>query len=76
MSTPSTCPPAIHGERQLPETVRTFLIERERRVLSHCQKLLADDNLPRDERRRLLRLSAAADQQMQRLAGRPGIEAA
>jgi hypothetical protein len=76
MSKPATWPPAFRGERELPETVRTFLIERERRVLSHCQKLLADDNLPRDERRRLLRLSAAADQQMQRLAGRPGIEAA
>jgi hypothetical protein len=65
MSKPATWPPASQRERPLPETVRNFLIEGERRVLSHCQKLLAQDNLPGDERRRLLRLAEAAEQQMQ-----------
>ena len=68
-------PPASRGERPLPETVRAFLIESERRVLLHCQKLLAQDNLPDGERQRLQRL-AAAEEEMQRLTGRHEIKAA
>jgi hypothetical protein len=76
MPKPATWPPASQGERPLPETVRAFLMESERRVLLHCQKLLTQDNLPDGERQRLLRLAAAAEEEMQRLAGRHEIKAA
>jgi hypothetical protein len=76
MSKPATWPPAVRGERPLPESVRAFLVESERRVLLHCQRLLLQDNLPGDERQRLRRLAAAAEEEMQRLAGWPAIEAA
>jgi len=76
MSKPATWPPASRGERPLSETVRTFLIESERRVLLHCEALLVQDNLPGHERQRLLRLAAAAEEEIQRLAGWPAIEAA
>jgi hypothetical protein len=68
--------PASPGERPLPETVRAFLLESERRVLSHCPKLLAQDNLPGHDRQRLLRLAATAEEEMHRLAGRNEIKAA
>ncbi|KRR03909.1 hypothetical protein CQ12_32640 [Bradyrhizobium jicamae] len=76
MRKPATWPPASQGERTLPETVRAFLIESERRVLLHCQKLLAKDNLPDDERQRLQRLTATAQEEMQRLAGGREVKAA
>jgi hypothetical protein len=76
MSKPAAWPPASRGERPLPESVRAFLMESERRVLLHCQKLLVQDNLPGDQRRRLLRLAAAAEEEIQRLAGWPALEAA
>ncbi len=76
MPKPATWPPASQGERLLPETVRAFLIESERRVILHCQKLLSQDNLPDGERQRLLRVAAAAEEGMQRLAGRHEIKAA
>lgn len=76
MPNPAAWPPASQGERPLPETVRAFLIESERRVLLHCQELLAQDNLPGDDRQRLLRLAAAAEEEMQRLAVRHEIKAA
>ncbi|MHC2333282.1 hypothetical protein [Bradyrhizobium sp. USDA 4454] len=76
MSKPASWPPASQDGRPLPETVRAFLVESERRVVSHCQKLLAQDDLPGDHRQRLLRLAAAAEQQMQRLAGTHEIKAA
>ena len=75
MSKPTTWPPASQGARPLPETVRAFLIESERRVFLHCQKLLARDPSG-DERQRLLRLAEAAEQEVQRLAGRHESEAA
>ena len=76
MRKPANWPPASQGERPLPETVRAFLIESERRVLLHCQKLLAKDNLPDGERQRLMRLTAAAQKEMQRLAGAREVKAA
>ena len=71
----ATWPPASQGARPLPETVRAFLIESERRVLLHGQRLLAQDPSG-DERQRLLRLAQAAEQEVQRLAGRHDGEAA
>ena len=76
MFNPATRPPASHGERPFPETVRAFLLESERRVLLHCHRLLARDNLPADERQRLLRLAMAAEQEIARLAGLTAIRAA
>lgn len=75
MPGPATWPPASQGARPLPESVRAFLIESERRVLLHCQKLLAQDPSD-DERQRLLRLAQAAEQEVQRLADRHENEAA
>jgi hypothetical protein len=76
MSKLATWPPASRDERPLPGAVRTFLIESERRVLLHCQKLLTQDNLPDGERQRLLRLAAAAEEAMQRLSGWHELKAA
>ena len=76
MPMPATWPPASQSEQPLPETVRSFLVASERRVLLHCQKLLSQDHLPDGERQRLLRLAAAAEEEMQRLAGRYEIKAA
>lgn len=76
MFKPATRPPAFRGERPLPETVRAFVVESERHVLSHCQRLLARENLPSDERQRLLRLAIAAEQEIERLAGLTGNRAA
>jgi hypothetical protein len=56
--------------------VRDFLVESERRVILHCHTLLARDNLPSEERQRLLRLAIAAEQEMARLAGQTAIRAA
>jgi hypothetical protein len=50
------------------DQVRRFLIESEQRVIVHCRKLLDDENLPTEERRRLTRLLGEADA---RLQGRP-----
>lgn len=71
-----TWPPASRGERPLPQTVRAFLMESERRVLLHCQRLLARENLPDDERQRLTQLAVAAEQELQRLARSNAVRAA
>jgi hypothetical protein len=76
MSKPTTWSPASPGERPLPETVRTFLVESERCVLLHCQRLLAQNNLSDEDRQRLHRLAAAAERELQRLAGWRAMEAA
>ena len=76
MSKFATWPPASRSGRPLPETVRTFLMESEQRVLRHCQRLLVQDNLPGEERQRLLRLAAAAEEEIQRLADWTAAEAA
>ena len=76
MFQPATWPPASPGERPIPKNVRIFLAASERRVLSHCRKLLERDSLPADERQRLLRLATAADQEIKRLADLTGIRAA
>ena len=68
MVKPSPWPFASRGERPLPEPVRAFLVESERRVLSHCDRLLARENLPNEERQRLLHLALAASQEIQRLS--------
>ena len=51
-----------------PPTVRTFLVESERRVIGHCLRLLAAPDLSTEHRLRLTRLVAAAETELQRLA--------
>jgi hypothetical protein len=75
MRDPASWPPASRGERPLPETLRNFLLDSEQRVLWHCQNLLAQD-LPADERQRLLRLTSVAEKEVARLAGLTAIRAA
>lgn len=72
----ATSPLASRGERPLPQTVHAFLMESERRVLLHCQRLLARENLRDDERQRLTRLAVTAEQEMQRLARSAVVRAA
>lgn len=76
MFSPATRPPASRGERPPAEAVRAFLMESERRVLLHCQKMLARDNLAADARQRLLGRAIAAEQEMARLGGLNAITAA
>lgn len=52
-----------------PDTVHSFLFESRRRVLLHCQRLLADDGLPDEMRRKLARLAAEAEAEPRRRGG-------
>ena len=60
-------PQLSERERHLPDGVRAFLIESERRVIVHCQNLLKRDGLSGDERDRLARLAREAEAGLQRL---------
>jgi len=51
-----------------PPTLRSFLIESERKVIGHCLRLLAVADLAAEERQRLNRLVATAETELQRLA--------
>jgi hypothetical protein len=53
--------------------VRRFLIERERRIIVHCRKLLDDPNLPKDHRR-LTRLFGEAEARLQDLASQEAMQ--
>jgi hypothetical protein len=53
---------------QLPSSVRTFLIESERRVIEHCMRLLALRDLTQEQRQRLGRLVGLVEAQSQGLA--------
>jgi hypothetical protein len=52
---------------QLPSSVRTFLIESERRVIEHCMRLLTRRDLTPEHRQRLSRLVGLVDAQWQSL---------
>ena len=56
---------------RLPPSVRTFLIESERRVIEHCMRLLALRDLSLDDRQRLSRLVGLVDSQWQGLVTGP-----
>lgn len=61
--------PASRGSTRVAENaVDHFLVESERRVIMHCQKLLRTPNLPAEDRRRLARLLAEAEGRLQELA--------
>ena len=55
-------------DRHLPDGVRAFLIERERRIIVHCQSLLDRNGLSDEERQRLMHLAREAEGELQRLA--------
>ena len=61
-------PQVFERDRHLPDGVRAFLIESERRLIVHCQSLLKGDCLSGDERSRLTRLASEAEAELQRLA--------
>jgi hypothetical protein len=54
-------------DRPLPNAVRAFLIESERRIAEHCRSLLERNGLSGEERRRLTRLASKAEVGLQRL---------
>lgn len=54
-------------DRPLPDAVRAFLIESERRIVAHCRSLLERNGLSGEQRRRLTRLASEAEAGLQRL---------
>ena len=60
---------ASHRSARVPENpVDRFLVESERRVIVHCEKLLHEPNLAVEDRRRLEQLLAGAEARLQELA--------
>jgi hypothetical protein len=59
---------ARRSTRVAENPVERFLVESERRVILHCQKLLHDPNVPVEDQRRLARLLAEAKARLQELA--------
>jgi hypothetical protein len=59
-----------------PDEVRRFLIESERRVISHCHKLLDQEGLSFTERGRLNRLLSKAEAELQSLDPRLKVDVA
>jgi hypothetical protein len=55
-------------DRHLPDGVRAFLIESERRTIVHCQSLLDRHGLSGEERQRLMHLARQAEAELQQLA--------
>ena len=54
--------------RVVENPVERFLVDSERRVIVHCQKLLDDPKVPIEDRRRLERLLAEAEARLRELA--------
>jgi hypothetical protein len=52
---------------RLAPSVRSFLVESQRRVIEHCGRLLTAQDLAADHRHRLTRLAGIAEAEMQRL---------
>ncbi len=67
-ATTSVGPPPERPAPSLPDTVRNFLFESQRRVFLHCRQLLANDGLPGELRSRLARLANEAEAELTRLA--------
>lgn len=62
----SVGPPPERQAPSLPDTVRHFLFESQRRVILHCRQLLANDGLPGELRSRLARLVNEAEAELTR----------
>ena len=50
-----------------PRSVRSFLVESQRRVIEHCMRLLKAQDLAAEYRQRLTRLVELAEAELQRL---------
>ena len=63
--------PSPHAQKtyalRTPNPAQAFLVESERRVILHCEKMLAANDLPDDQRRRLTRIRNEAIDQLQHL---------
>jgi hypothetical protein len=60
------------SDSHLPDAVRAFLIESDRRVIAHCHSLLKGSGLSAEERRRLMRLASEAEAELEHLAAQAG----
>jgi len=59
-------PPETPVFEQLP-SVRSFLVESQRRVIEHCRRLLTAQDLAAEHRHRLTRLAGIAETELQHL---------
>jgi hypothetical protein len=63
--------PSPHSQKTYavspPNPAHAFLLKSERRVILHCEKMLAANGLPDDQRRRLTQISNEAIGQLQQL---------
>jgi hypothetical protein len=68
MSDVATIPRARQDAfERLAPSVRSFLAESQRRVIRHCERLLAAHDLAADYRNRLTGLAGVAEAELQRL---------
>ena len=68
-STSLRLPPETDGFERLEPGVRSFLLASQRRVIEHCRRLLAAQDLAAEHRHRLARLSGSAEADLTHLAG-------
>ena len=61
-------PRVSERDRSLPDDVRAFLIESERRIVAHSRSLLDRGGVSGEERHRLSRLASEAEAELRRLA--------
>jgi hypothetical protein len=63
--------PSPHAQKsyaiRTPNPTHAFLVQSERRVILHCEKMLAANGLADDQRRRLTRIRNEAIDQLQQL---------
>jgi hypothetical protein len=62
-------PPETDGFERLEPGVRSFLLESQRRVIEHCRRLLAAEDLAAEHRHRLTRLAGNVEADLPYLAG-------
>jgi len=61
---PMMSPARLRHAPAMPDEVRGFLIKSNRRIVGHCQTLLAAADLPDEQRQRLAALLASATDQL------------
>lgn len=71
MMTPDSTMPRARQDafEHLAPSVQSFLVESQRRVIEHCERLLAAYDLAADYRDRLTRLAEVTEADLQRLIG-------
>jgi hypothetical protein len=68
-ASPQGSPAGLRQTQPLPDALRGFLIESNRRVVAHCETLLAAGDLADDQRHRLAVVLASATDQLQQAGG-------